>query len=222
MTLRVSLLLFLIGGLKAVLPAQSPTDELWRKTVKQVQSTKPLVASMILTKVEVYDGEGAYLGTLERSDRLEAWNGKDKPKRRQTASTTKGSPGFTMEISLGIENKPADALEGLDYFNSLGNAQLNGATVAVFEASGHSGKDLIQAKVFVDPASQRPVKIDYRIPIRSSMGNRTVQASVWYRPDRDGNWLPHRLLIDQTGRYLFWKRRIIVEKSFEDWSPATT
>ncbi len=196
-----------------------PTEvPLWGQAIKKVQASRSLVASKVTTHLDVYDGKDSFQGSLETVHALSGWK-QDKPLRKSISEVAKGSPGFTMTLNLGIEDKPGEALDGYDTWVSKGLSRLGAKPVTLFEAAGMSGSAPSKALVYVDPDSALPLRVDYTLPIHSNFGTRIVNATVLFGATKNGAWVPQTAIIDQSGKFMFWSRHLIIKKTYEDWAP---
>lgn len=211
--LIASLLLSVVT--RAALPV--PPTKLLALALQKSAAAKVLMAAKVSTHLEVYDGEDAFLGATDTVEAIEALR-KDAPPSRKTISTkTTGSPGFTMDLNFHFEDQPGEALEGYDTWAPKGEAQFNGATLDLFEGVANSKGEISKVLLFVDPATALPIKAEYLLPIHSTFGNRSVAVTVLFGPASYGLWVPSSATIDQKGRMLFWKRHLIIQKTYEDW-----
>jgi hypothetical protein len=173
----------------------------------------------VVTHVDVYNGKETYLGSLETVDALVAWGKDGKPVRKQVSSRQQGSPGFTMSLSLHLEDQPAQALDGFDTWTDLGAGVLQGHPVARFRGTATSGHETTVALAYLDPQTGTPLEVDYDMPMHSLFGTRQVKASVTFGAGPAGTWVPEKATINQAGSYLFWHRRLVVTSTYQDWAP---
>ncbi|HEX9080679.1 MAG TPA: hypothetical protein VF768_00300 [Holophagaceae bacterium] len=217
--MRWSTLWLLAALLSLPLPAATPVPALVERAIQRLHQGKPEVASKVVTHVDVYDGKAAYLGSLETVDVLVAWGKDGKPVRKEIASHQQGSPGFTMSLSLHLEDSPAEALDGFDTWGDAGPADLQGQSVRCFRGTSVSGKDTTTALAYLDPQTGAPLRVDYEMPVHSTFGTRQVKATVCFGPGGGGAWVPQSATLDQAGRVMFWSRHLVVVSTYQDWMP---
>ena len=197
-------------------PIAESSKDLWNAVLQCIHNGKSMAASKINTHFDVYDGEGKFLGAVDNMKQQTGWN-KDEPVRKEVSSRTFGKPGMTMELSFGFENHPEEALDDLPKWSVKGPELLDAKPVIVILAEGKPGKNQVKATVYIDAETKRPQKIDYIIPVNSAFGSGMCNVSLWYVATGAGQWLPARVHIDQSGRYMFWKRRLVINQEYIEW-----
>jgi hypothetical protein len=201
------------------LSAAAPAPVLVERAIQLLHQGKPEVASKVVTHVDVYDGKGAFLGSLETVDALASWGKDGKPVRKEVSSHQQGSPGFTMNLSLHLEDSPAEALDGFDTWEDAGPTELQGKAVRRFRGTAISGKDTTVAVAYLDPQTGAPLQVDYEMPMHSTFGTRQVKATVRFSPGGGGAWVPRSATLDQAGRVMFWSRHLVVVTTYQAWVP---
>jgi len=121
-----------------------------------------------------------------------------------------------MELNLHLEDSPADILDGYDSWTSKGLARYEGEPVMLWEGVS-AAEAANRALVYIDPETGRPGQADLFMPIRSSFGTRSVAVTVNFGPGPQRTWVPVTAVIDQSGRFMFWKRHLVITKWFQDW-----
>lgn len=205
--------------LSLLLPAATPVPTLVERAIQRLHQGQPEVASKVVTHVDVFDGKGAFLGSLETVAALASWTKDGKPVRKEIASHQQGSPGFTMSLSLHLEDSPAEALDGFDTWSEAGPADLQGQSVRCFRGTSVSGKETTVALAYLDPQTGAPLQVDYEMPVHSTFGTRQVKATVRFGPGAGGAWVPRSATLDQAGRVMFWTRHLVVVSTYQDWVP---
>ncbi len=197
--------------------AAADISPLLARALEQMRPAKPLVAGKVITRLDVYDGKDTFLGAMDTVDAIDALRKDAPPTRRTISSRTQGSPGFTMDLSLHFEDHPGEVLDGYDTWTPKGNSYYNGAPVELYEGVAESKGENSKVLVFVDLLNALPIKAEFLIPIHSTFGNRSISATVLFGATKDGIWVPRTATIDQAGRVMFWRRHLIIRKTYEDW-----
>jgi len=193
---------------------QHTGEPLWQAAMAGIKSSQALTAARVVTVVTVFDGDEALLGTIESVETVSWTSG--HPVWQNVAKKSTGKPGFTMELNLNIEKDPGGLLDGYGEWRPLAAAQLEGASYSVWE-SHRPGDETDTARVFVDPQTSRPKRADFTMPIHSNLGTRLVALTVLFGPGPKQTWVPVQATIDQTGRFMFWKRHLVITKTFHGW-----
>jgi hypothetical protein len=190
-------------------------EPLWQQAIREIKRGQTLVASKVVTQITVRDGDDVFLGSIESVDVVSGTK-RGRPVWVNVSKKTTGSPGFTMELNLHIEDDPGGVLDGYDIWTPQGLTHFGGEPAILW--AGVSAKDAAsRALVTVDPETGRPGQAELHLPIRSNLGTRTISVTVNFGPGPDGTWVPLGAVIDQAGRFMFWKRHVIITKSFQDW-----
>jgi hypothetical protein len=164
----------------------------------------------------VRDGDDVFLGSVESVDVVSA---PDKTVLTWVNVSKKsvGSPGITMELNLHLEDDSGSILDGYATWTDQGSASVAGRPVALWEGVANPA-EAGHALAYLDPETARPLQVDLVMPIHSSLGTRLVSVTVIFGPAPNDAWVPVSAVIDQSGRFLFWKRHLIITKSFQDWA----
>ena len=190
-------------------------EPLWRLAIANVKKSESLTASRVVTQITALDGKETFLGSIESVDVVN-WSQKSAVWVNVSKKTT-GSPGFTMELNLHFEDAPGSILDDYDNWTAKGEAPIDGESTAVWEGA-KAGKETNTALVYIDPRTALPKRVDFNLPIHSNFGTRSVQVTVIFGSDPKGAWVPIKAVIDQAGRFMFWKRHLIITKLFQDWT----
>jgi hypothetical protein len=202
-------------GLQA--QATTPVLPIWEMARQKVQTAKPLAASRVTTHLDVYDGKENFLGSIETVEEISSWNKDGSPIRVTVSNKTLGSPGFTMELNLHFEDQPGEALDGFDTWTSKGDSRVGDTLVQLYDAVDKSQKEQSKALAYIDPKTALPLQVDYLVPIHSNFGTRMINATLIFGPTRDGIWVPKTATINQAGKFMFWRRHLVIKKIYENW-----
>lgn len=210
-------LLFVVGTPVSVFAAEPFRDPipLWQLAITNVKKTKLFSASRVVTQITALDGKDVFLGSIKSVDIVAP--GTEKPAWVNVSKKTTGSPGFTMELNLHIEDNPGDVLDGYDTWTAKGEAPINGELMALWEGA-KSGKETNTALAYIDSRTAQTRRVDFVLPIHSNFGTRAVKVTVFFDRSPNGVWLPATATIDQAGQFMFWKRHLIITKSFHVWA----
>ena len=204
-------------GLPLAGPAAGETrtgEPLWQAALAGIKSAQALTAARVITQVTVFDGDEVLLGTIESVEAV-SWT-QGRPVWQNISKKSTGRPGFTMELALNIEKDPGDLLDGYGEWRPQAETRLEGDLYSVWE-SHRPGDETDSARIYVDPRTARPKRADLTIPIHSNLGTRQVKLTVLFGPGPKATWVPEQATIDQAGRFMFWKRHLIITKTYHVW-----
>jgi len=216
---------FMGAAVLAVLsvPAAAPAADrgsvgqpLWQRAIREVQKSQGLLAAKVVTHITVRDGDDVFLGSIGSVDVLVAPD-KIPPTRVNVSKKSVGSPGITMELNLHLEDSPGSILEGYATWNNKGVTELSGGAVVLWEGVA-SPEAAGRALAYLDPDTARPQRVDLALPIHSNLGTRLVSVTIDFGPGPGDTWVPVGAVIDQSGRFMFWKRHLIITKTFQEWT----
>jgi hypothetical protein len=199
---------------------QSTGEPLWQRAIREVKKSQGLIAAKVVTHIAVRDGDDVFLGSIESVDVL-ATPDKIPPTWVNVSKKSMGSPGFTMELNLHIEDDPGSILDGYATWTNQGAAEWAGRSVVRWEGVALSADAFgarASALAYIEPDTARPRQVDLVLPIRSNLGTRLVSVTVIFGAGPRGSWVPVSAVIDQSGRFMFWKRHLIITKSFQEWT----
>lgn len=215
--LWVALITLCLNGVLPVASAEDTAREpLWQLAIRQVKKSQNLAASKVVTQITVRDGADIFLGSVESVDVVSAPNS-NPPTWVNVSKKSTGSPGITMELNLHLEDDPGSILDGYAMWADQGMTRLDGRPVALWEGVADPA-EAGHALAYIDPDTARPVQVDLVLPIHSNFGTRLVSVTVNFGFGPGDAWVPVSAVIDQAGRFMFWKRHLIITKSFQDWA----
>lgn len=193
---------------------ERPGEQLWPAVMAGIKSAQALTAARVVTQITVFDGDEELLGTIESVEAL-SWS-QGRPVWQNISKKSTGRPGFTMELALNIEKDPAGLLDGYSGWQPKTETRMEGKLFSVWEAH-RPGDETDSARVFVDPRTTRPSRAEFTMPIHSNLGTRQVKLTVIFGPGPKDTWVPIQATIDQAGRLMFWKRHLVITKTFHEW-----
>lgn len=188
---------------------------LWEQAINGAKSSQGMVAARVRTEIQVYDGAEAFLGSMESLDTVSSWE-KTPLVWSNVSKRTVGKPGFTMELNLRIEEDPSNVLDGYAGWTHRGTDTVDGVAVEKWEGK-RAGADDNWVLAYLEPEGGQPRRVEMQLPIRSSFGTRLVKITIGYGAGPDGMWLPQSATIDQAGRFVMWRRHLVVKKTYEGW-----
>jgi hypothetical protein len=215
--LRLSCLALCANGFLTSASAEEFVREpLWQLAIRQVKKSQNLTASKVVTQITVRDGDDVFLGSVESVDVVSVPE-KNPLTWVNVSKKSVGSPGITMELNLHLEDDPGSILDGYATWVEQGMTLLDGRPVALWQGTADPA-EAGHALAYIDPDAGRPLQVDLVMPIHSNLGTRLVSVTVIFGPGPNDAWVPMSAVIDQSGRFMFWKRHLIITKSFQDWA----
>lgn len=199
-------------------PGKVPPGELpWQRAIGWLKKSERLVASKVVTQLTVRDGSDVFLGSIESVD-VSTFTGKDSATTWVNVSKkTVGTPGFTMELDLHLEDAPSGILDGYATWTDRGVASFAGRPAGRWEGVAEPAENGT-ALAYLDPETAKPSQVDLVFPLHSNLGTRQVSVTVIFGPGPGDAWVPVSAVIDQSGRFMFWRRHLIITKIFQDWA----
>lgn len=190
-------------------------DPVWQRAQSALDASKALVADEVGTGMEMIDGEGKSLGTMNIVEKISEW--KDGEPVRTIVSND--NPQYTdvarTRFKISVPNHPEEALRNGTGPQRIGTEIVDGKSCVVFRVDGNSGKKTFRSKIWVDEASGLPLKAvhDFSgIPMTKSLSE-----SITFGRGRDGAWVPESLVVDATVHMLFQSLRVVSKYQFRTW-----
>ncbi len=203
---------------------ESAREPLWQLAIRQVKKSSNLTASKVVTQITVRDGADVFLGSVESVDVVSVPE-KDALTWVNVSKKSIGSPGITMELNLRLRRtSPGNIPRWLLRIGWTKAMTLVAAGRPVGAVAGrrHGGPrgSAGHALAYLDPDTARPLQVDLVLPIHSNFGTRLVSVTVSFGSGPDDASVPVNAVIDQSGRFMFWKRHLIITKSFQELDRA--
>ena len=190
---------------------------LWQRAMSDLTKSPHYWACAVASTMTVYDGDNQRLGAVESRRELELQAG--RPVWKETSRKRTGEPGMVITMDLGLQQDSRDVLKDYTEWVLLRTDVVEQVAVEVWQGKlvAEPGNVVVAN---LEPGTARPRRLQFTFPYHSMLGTMQVSVDVDYAVGPDGAWLPRRATVDQSGRFLFRKRRIQIENNYEDWRRA--
>ncbi|MFZ6770330.1 hypothetical protein ACO0LM_25020 [Undibacterium sp. Di26W] len=202
--------LFVFSILTAILPvcAQADEDILWKKFFNQIELSKTWVAATVDSSYTEEEKNWLSPSQFAKRAKLGKWvNG--EPLRR-IESLPGATPSSKTHVSSPIANHPNLVLSGITSRQREVDQIIDGDTWAVYSLKLGSKKRPQTAKVWLQPDSGKPLKMELSF-------SASMEGTVLYQSNEAGVSLPIRFVLEheKLGMPKHW---LIVFENL-DWIP---
>ncbi len=211
------------GGFK------STEDPLWRKATEAVSLAKDTVASRIVTRTTVFEGNGKMMESTGEVQTLTGWDGARPLMKKETKKDVVKKSGITVSASVTPRDNPFYAsLQGLVTYKRIGEKTLDGKNCVRFQfeelpkpgdKGGHGPRIGI---AWVEKGTGFPVKVEYH-PKKLPRHVSVYTTIILFQRRQDGSSVPTEVRFEIKGGFLFTKRVVELHQWLSGWTagPAT-
>lgn len=195
--------------------AAGSVDPLWSRALSITQANQAYVAGEVVTDTEVLDSDNQSQEVTHKKLRLSGW--KDGQPLWDVIWLTEAQKSGLANVKF-----PLNIAEHPDYALFNGEVErtekitVDNRNCIIFLVKGKQKKLSFKAKVLVEEASGKPIKVDYDldgIPMAKSM-----TYSVNFGIDEQGRWMPADATLNAKISVIFTKFNIISKQSFKQWT----
>lgn len=194
-------------------------DPLWTRARERVLHIPPMVASEVTSHIDIVDGDGHPLETVDVVRRLSGWKDGDPVRTVVSQRSTRQTGLSELAFEVGIADHPDRTLFDSTMVQRLETVQQEGRRVGVFSLKGKRGKLAFTGKAWIDEASGFPLRVDYTLDTTSIPFTKTLSYSVLFGAPVESLCLPRQVSLDTSMWVLFQHIRISVQQRFEQWAP---
>ncbi|MCU6432895.1 hypothetical protein LPB67_03760 [Undibacterium sp. Jales W-56] len=195
--------------------AAGNADPLWERALSITHAAQTLIAGEVATNTEVFDKHNQSQEVTHKKVRLNGW--KDGQAIWEVIWLTEAQKSGLANVKF-----PLNIAEHPDYALFNGEVEraekiaLDNRNCIVFLVKGKQKKLSFKAKVLIEEASGKPLKVDYDlegIPMAKSM-----TYSINFAADEQGRWLPSDAIMNATISAIFTHFNIVSKQSFKQWT----
>ncbi len=204
-------LLVVVLALPVIARADSFAEPLWVQARKALAGSRNLVADVVATDMEMFDGDGQSMGSMTIQEKISEWQNGEPVRKIFSNTNPEHASAAKARFKITVDNHPD---QGLREAITLERAP-SGKVCAVFLFTGRKDKITYQGKIWMLESSGMPFRIVYDVdglPMTKSM-----RQTITYEMDAQGRVLPVTTLVDTTVSMLFQKVRIVSKYRFHSW-----
>lgn len=213
----------MLAGLGMMAPAHADlNDKAWTQYVEYSQARPKVVATRMATSFKVSDDKSPESGTY-KSERAPGASG-EKPK---WVVVDKGNVSESMQkmttLDLGLAAKvaehPNDLLEGTTAVERVGSETLGGKEWVILKAHTRlkEGKRPLLAKVWVNPETGQPLKIEGAFEKVPMPGLKDIRFSINYEAAGEAAVLPKLVKFHLAFSILFQSGEMDLAQELSGW-----
>jgi hypothetical protein len=211
--------LLLVMGPALSLHAQI-TDAVWLNAHRQMSSINNLVASDVSAHIEIFDGDGKNIDTVNKKTQLTGWKNGEPIRTVTSLTETQKSPLGDAKLDFGLADHPDKDFSEILTANRVEETSLDSKSCFLFQVSGKKkNKVPFTGKVWIEKSSGLPLKAEYVYDPSSIPMTKSMNYSVEYGRGNGGVWLPKIVSINVLMSMMFVKVRMVIQQNLDVWIP---
>lgn len=217
-SMPVPVMLLCLSAAVPAVHAQTAEERLYAQARSVAAAAGQLVADSTASHLEMRDGGGASMGTVDLRETISAWS-RGEPVRTVTAISHPehaSAAAAVARFKLGLENHPDQAVRDARTVERGEPDVIAGTPCTVLVARGTAGKMRFESKLWIADASGLPLRVvtDYTgLPM-----TRSFTQTITFGRSQQAAWVPVSAVVEATVGMLV-HGRVIGAYQFNSWVP---
>lgn len=195
--------------------ADAASERVLLKARQALGEAKNLVADTVVTDMEMIDGDGKSMGTMNIEEKISGWANGEPVRTIVANSNPENASVAKARFKVTVDNHPEQGLRDGTTFERIDSVLCDGKPCGVFAMTGTSGKASFKSTIWIDESTGRPLKVVH--DIEGIPMTKSLQQTITYGISKDGDWVPASAVVDSTVGILFQKMRVISKYRFLSW-----
>lgn len=202
-------------------PGAAP-DPIWQAAAEVAWRSKDAFPERIVSRTVICDGSGKRLESREEIERLTGVTDEKAVFQKEVKRDVVKDAGLNIRIDISAKDNPFfTSREGLVSYERGADEVLEGHECATYRfeerpSKGRSDGDVQVGTAWIEKATSLPLKVEYRYRKLPSHVSSYV-LTVLFSPFGGGRCAPRKARMEMKGGFLFYRRAVTIEKSFEGW-----